>query len=128
MHVHALAATRESRRSQRSLEHLHAQAFIAFARPGASTYGSRRGFGMLQVARADQVLSALQTVTKTDEVRRNLDLELFELNLLDSLGIVELLVQLSDRLGLELSPTEFDRDQWATPRKILAVVEARLEP
>ena len=81
--------------------------------------------GMVQTSVTEHVLAALERITRTEEVRRNLDLELFELDLLDSLGVVELLVLLADRLGVEVSPAEFDRDAWATPRKILAFVEAR---
>jgi len=81
---------------------------------------------MLRVSIADEVMSALETLTRTSEVRRDLDLELFELGLLDSLGAVELLVLLSDRLGFQLSPAELDRDEWASPRKIIAYLEARL--
>lgn len=83
---------------------------------------------MLQVSVADRVLSAVQAVTRTPEVHHDLDLELFEFGLLDSLGVVELMVLLADELGLELSPAEFDRDEWATPRKIVAFVESRLGP
>jgi D-alanine--poly(phosphoribitol) ligase subunit 2 len=81
---------------------------------------------MLQTSVAEHVLSALETVVRSSEVRHNLDLELFELDLLDSLGIVELMVVLLERLGLELSPAEIDRAEWATPRLIIAFVEERL--
>jgi D-alanine--poly(phosphoribitol) ligase subunit 2 len=83
---------------------------------------------MLRTSVAEHVLSALETVTRTGEVRRDLDVELFELDLLDSLGIVELMVALSDELGLELSPAEIERAEWATPRKIVAYVESRVGP
>jgi D-alanine--poly(phosphoribitol) ligase subunit 2 len=81
---------------------------------------------MLRISICDEVLHALASLTRTDEVRRELDLDLFELHLLDSLGVVELLVELSDRLNVDLSPTEFDRETWATPRKIIAYLEDRL--
>jgi D-alanine--poly(phosphoribitol) ligase subunit 2 len=81
---------------------------------------------MLQTSVAEHVLSAVETVVRTSELRRNLDLELFELDLLDSLGIVELMVALLERLGLDLSPAEIDRAEWATPRLIIAFVEQRL--
>jgi len=81
---------------------------------------------MLQVSVADEVLSALETLTRTDEVRHNQNLELFELGLLDSFGVVELLVLLSDRLSIDLSPAEFDRRGWATPHKIITYLERRL--
>jgi len=81
---------------------------------------------MLRPSVADEVLTALSRVTRTDEVRGELDLQLFELHLLDSLGVVELLVDLSERLEIELSPAEFDRETWATPRKIIACLEGRV--
>jgi len=61
---------------------------------------------MLQVSVADRALSAIQAVTRTAEVHHDLDLELFELGLLDSLGVVELMVLFADDLGLQLSLAE----------------------
>ncbi len=75
---------------------------------------------------ADRVLGVLQKVVGTDEVRRNLDLELFELDLLVSLGTVQLLIALSDEFGVELSPADLERDDWATPRKVVAYMESRV--
>ena len=94
----------------------------------ALDYCSLSTLAMLQTSVAEHVLSALETITRTREVRRDLDVELFELDLLDSLGMVELIVMLSDELGLELSPAEIERDEWATPRKIVAYVENRVGP
>jgi hypothetical protein len=37
-------------------------------------------------------------------------------------------VLLLERLGLDLSPAEIDRAEWATPRLIIAFVEQRLNP
>ena len=81
---------------------------------------------MPRISVCDEVLAALARLTRTDEVQRELDLQLFELQLLDSLGVVELLVDLSDRLKIDLSPAEFDRETWATPRKIIDYLEGRL--
>jgi D-alanine--poly(phosphoribitol) ligase subunit 2 len=81
---------------------------------------------MLRMSVAEHVLSALESVARTDEVRRNPDVDLFGLDLLDSLGVVELIVALSETLGLDLSPAEVDRDEWSTPRQIVAFVEGRL--
>ena len=81
---------------------------------------------MLQVATGNEVLSTLASITRTDEVCRNLDLELFDLGLLDSLGVVEMLVFITDRFGVEVSPAEIEREQWATPRLILEFLDTRL--
>ena len=75
---------------------------------------------------SEQVLSTLAEITQLDDVKTNLDMQLYETHVLDSIGTVELILALSDRLGLEISPAELDHQQWATPRKIVGYFEARL--
>jgi D-alanine--poly(phosphoribitol) ligase subunit 2 len=41
------------------------------------------------------------------------------------LRTVELLLLLSDRFNVDLSPAELDREQWATPRKLIDYLEQR---
>ncbi len=81
---------------------------------------------MITESTADIVLRELEQVTGTDQVRRDLDLALFDENVLDSLGTVQLMVALSEALGIAISPAEVDRKQWATPRKIIAYIEERV--
>lgn len=75
---------------------------------------------------AETVVRILAEITDTDEVRADPDLPLYELAVLDSLRTVELMIALSEALGVEISPAEFDRDQWATPQRIIADMERRL--
>ena len=75
-----------------------------------------------------KILSILERITGTNQVRRDLDLPLFDEGLLDSLGLVELMVALSDEFGIDISPAEIERSQWATPRKIIAYIQERLKP
>jgi len=39
---------------------------------------------------------------------------------------VELMVALSEEFGIDISPAEFEREQWATPRRIVAYIERRI--
>ncbi|HYR58801.1 MAG TPA: D-alanine--poly(phosphoribitol) ligase subunit DltC [Chthoniobacteraceae bacterium] len=73
-----------------------------------------------------QILDVLARVAETDEVRTNPDLALFDLQVLDSMKTVELIVALSGELGVEISPAEFEREAWATPRKLVEDVQNRL--
>lgn len=75
---------------------------------------------------SSQILDVLARIAETDEVRTNPDLALFDLQVLDSMKTVELIVALSSELGVEISPAEFEREAWATPRKIVDDVENRL--
>jgi D-alanine--poly(phosphoribitol) ligase subunit 2 len=73
-----------------------------------------------------QLLDILAEITGTDEVRVNLQLELFETQVLDSMRVVELIVRIDEAFSVSVSPADFDRTSWATPEKFLADVEARL--
>jgi len=75
---------------------------------------------------AENVLSVLARVADSDEVVKDLDLPLYDLNVLDSLKTVELIVSLAERFQVDISPAEFEREQWATPRKIVAYMERKL--
>lgn len=71
----------------------------------------------------NEVLSILEEVCETDAVRDNLDIELFNEGLLDSFGTVALLVTIEERLGIMVGISEFDRELWATPNKIIHLLE-----
>lgn len=73
-----------------------------------------------------KVLEVLKNVAETDEVQRNLDLPLYDSQVLDSMKTVELIVAITQEFGVDISPAEFDRDKWATPRLIIADIETRL--
>lgn len=74
-----------------------------------------------------EVLAVLADVLDTREVYDAPDLPLYELDLLDSLRTVELMLALSERFGVEISPAEFDRDLWGSPRRIVEDMERRVE-
>ncbi|MBE9389137.1 D-alanine--poly(phosphoribitol) ligase subunit DltC [Vagococcus salmoninarum] len=70
------------------------------------------------------ILDILEDLTGTDEVKDNLDVDLFEEGLLDSLGTVQLLVEIEGQCGVTVPVSEFERDEWATPQKIVDKVVA----
>lgn len=75
---------------------------------------------------ADRVMDVLVGVSEIDEVRVQPDVRLYDLQILDSMKTVELIVAFSAEFGVEISPAEFDREEWATPRKIVAYMERKL--
>ena len=76
---------------------------------------------------SETVLNELEKVTGTDQVHKDLNLDLFGEKILDSFGTVELIVALSDSLRIEISTGEIDRELWATPQKIIAYFEERIK-
>jgi D-alanine--poly(phosphoribitol) ligase subunit 2 len=75
---------------------------------------------------AEKILEVLATVAETDEVQKNPDLALYELQVLDSLKTPMLILELEREMGVSVPPADFDRDAWATPRKLVEDVQRRL--
>ena len=80
----------------------------------------------MAAALSDKILRHLASICGTDEVRTNADLALYEREVLDSIKTVEFIVAIEEEFGLYVSPAELDRETWATPRKIIADIEHRL--
>ncbi|MBP2099975.1 D-alanine--poly(phosphoribitol) ligase subunit DltC [Enterococcus rivorum] len=72
----------------------------------------------------ETVLDILEEITGTDEVRENQEVDLFEEGLMDSLATVQLLVEIEGQIGVQVPVSEFDRDQWNTPKKVIEQVRA----
>lgn len=72
----------------------------------------------------ETVLTILEDIAGTDEVKENRDVDLFEEGLMDSLATVQLLVELEGQLGVQVPVSEFDRDLWNTPNKVIEQVKA----
>jgi D-alanine--poly(phosphoribitol) ligase subunit 2 len=74
----------------------------------------------------EEVVAAIEDVTREPEVRANHELPLFDLQVLDSLRTIMLMVELNSRFGVDIAPSEIDREVWATPARIVAFVEERV--
>jgi D-alanine--poly(phosphoribitol) ligase subunit 2 len=74
----------------------------------------------------EEILEVLAEICEDDCVKTELDTELFESGLMDSLGFAEFLVELEDQFDIVISPSEVERADINTPEKILALVESRI--
>lgn len=73
----------------------------------------------------EKILSILEELCGTDEVRNDRDINLFEEELLDSLGLIELLIQIEETFGIKLEPTEVQREDIETPNKLIEYLKKR---
>ena len=81
---------------------------------------------MTETDTTEKILRVLAEVAETEEIRANPDLALYDLQILDSMKTVQLIVALGQEVGVEISPAEFEREAWATPRQIVGDVQRRL--
>ena len=75
----------------------------------------------------EKVLDLLEEVCEDNVVREDLDMDLFEEDILDSLGFAELLTMIEDELGVIIAPSEVVREQVNTDNKIIALVKEKSE-
>ncbi|WP_454052419.1 D-alanine--poly(phosphoribitol) ligase subunit DltC [Clostridium sp. Marseille-Q7071] len=71
------------------------------------------------------VLEILEDICGTDEFKEDLDISLFDAGLLDSLGSIEILLELEERLGIKLQPTELERSDIETPNNLIAFLKKK---
>ena len=95
--------------------------------PDPQARDAARHLSVMNTSFSEKVLQLVASVAETDEVRTNLELPLYECQLLDSIKTVELMIGIEEEFGLKISPAEFEREKWETPRKIIADLESRMQ-
>lgn len=74
----------------------------------------------------NKLLDMLEEICDDEDVRDERDVDLFEAGLLDSMGAIELLVDIEDVFGVTIAPTELEREEMNTVNKIIMQVEKRV--
>ena len=73
----------------------------------------------------ETAIGIFEDVLGCDEIREDLNLNLFEAELLDSLAIIEVLLEIEERLGITLQPTDLERSDMATVNNLVKFLEGR---
>ena len=73
----------------------------------------------------EKVIEIFEAILDTDEIRDNMDLDMFENEMLDSLAIIEVLLGIEDKLGISLQPTDLERKDMATVNNLISFLESR---
>ena len=74
----------------------------------------------------EQILEMLEESWEDEVVREDLDINLKEEGLMDSLAFVEMLVRIEENFGLSIAPTEVTYEEIDTPNKVISYIENRL--
>ena len=73
----------------------------------------------------EQVLEMLEEICEDEVVREDLDINMKEEGLMDSLAFVEILVKIEEIFGLSIAPTEVTYEEIDTPNKVISYIENR---
>ena len=71
----------------------------------------------------EEVLAILQDLTGED-LSDKMDENIFANGLMDSMASVQMLLNLQEKFEIDVPVSEFDREEWDTPSKIVATVES----
>jgi D-alanine--poly(phosphoribitol) ligase subunit 2 len=73
------------------------------------------------------VSDLLASVTGVAETQTAPDLKIRELGILDSLGIISLILGLCEKFSVDIAPAEIEEEDVASPRAIAEFVRRKLE-
>lgn len=74
----------------------------------------------------EKIYEIIENVAGTDEFREDVDMDLFEEGILDSMKAMMLIVELEGEFDVSLPPSEMDRNDWNTAAKIVQRIEEKV--
>lgn len=72
-------------------------------------------------------MDILEEACETDEVREDLDLDLFDAGLIDSLASVVVLIEIENRCGVKLQPTDMEKEDITTVNNFAKFLEKKVK-
>ncbi len=70
----------------------------------------------------DKVLDIVEKICEDEIVREDLNVDLFETGLMDSLAFIDLMVELEKTFDITITPSDLDRSSINTPLKIIEFI------
>ena len=68
-------------------------------------------------------LEIMESVCETDEVREDLDLDLFDAGFIDSLSVINIILEIENKLKIRLQPTDFEKKDISTIKNFKDLLE-----
>lgn len=72
-------------------------------------------------------LEIMENVCETDEFKDDLDADLFEVGLMDSLSIIGIVLEIENKLGIKLQITDIDKSDITTVNNFESFLKKRSE-
>lgn len=72
-------------------------------------------------------LDIMEEICETDEIREDLDLDLMDAGLIDSLSTINVILLIEEKLGLKLQPTDFTKEDISTINNFISFLEGKVK-
>lgn len=73
----------------------------------------------------ETVIDIIIKVTKYTKLKENLEIDLIQNEILDSLAFIELITELEEIFDIEIQPTQVPSDTWRSVEKIVKMIEEK---
>ena len=71
----------------------------------------------------DKIIEIIEQISECKDLKNNVDIDLIENEVLDSLGFIELVSSLENEFNIEIQVTEVKSDTWRSIDKIVELVK-----
>ena len=71
-------------------------------------------------------LEIMEDVCETDEISEDLDLDLFDAGLIDSLATINLILLIEQKINLKLQPTDFKKEDISSVNNFCKFLEGKI--
>lgn len=75
----------------------------------------------------EEVLEIIIKLTGYEDLRNNINIDLIEEDILDSLAFIQLISELEERYNIEIQPTQVSADTWKSVDRIVEMVKEKIE-
>ena len=71
----------------------------------------------------DRVINIIAEICENETIKDNLDIDLIENEILDSLAFINLISRLEEEFDIEIQPTQIAPDTWRNVKSIIELVK-----
>lgn len=72
-------------------------------------------------------LEIMTEACETDEIKEDLDMDLFDAGLIDSLSTLNIIVLIEEKLKIRLQPTDFEKSDIASVNNLTAFLKNKVK-
>lgn len=72
----------------------------------------------------EEIIEIIENLTGYNDLRKNINIDLLENEILDSLAFIELIATLEEKFNIEIQPTQIDPNTWRSIEKIAKLVKS----
>lgn len=71
----------------------------------------------------EKVIDIIVEISENEDIRDNLEIDLIENEIIDSLGFINLISRLEEEFDIEIQPTQVKSDTWKSINSIVELIK-----